>query len=108
MFFCLFLLCLFLYFVFHLAAKQAVDSEIKILGEIVQAEFIDTETGIWKNEPGTVLVSGLPEGTTENHLRIHFQKKINGGGEIEKVTILPGDEGALVYFEEIQGLSLTC
>ena len=50
-----------------------------------------------------ILVSGLPVGTTENSVYIHFQKKKNGGGEIERITLL--NEGkALVLFEDPKGL----
>ena len=50
-----------------------------------------------------ILVSGLPVGTTENSVYIHFQKKKNGGGEIERTTLL--NEGkALVLFEDPKGL----
>ena len=52
----------------------------------------------------TVVVSDLPEGTTESNVFIHFQKKRNGGGEVEKVTLLPGNE-AVVVFQEPEGLS---
>jgi hypothetical protein len=40
------------------------------------------------------VVSGLPEGATENGVHIHFQKKKNGGGEVKKVI-----------FERLGGLS---
>ena len=50
-----------------------------------------------------ILVFGLPVGTTENSVYIHFQKKKNGGGEIERITLL--NEGkALVLFEDPKGL----
>jgi hypothetical protein len=55
-----------------------------------------------KKETRRVLVSGLPEGTTENNVHIHFQKKKNGGGEIEKVELL-GEGKAIVVFEESRG-----
>ena len=50
-----------------------------------------------------ILVSGLPDGTAKNSVHIHFQKKKNGGGEIERITLL--NEGkALVLFEDPKGL----
>ena len=50
-----------------------------------------------------ILVSGLPVGTTENSVHIHFQKKKNGGGEVERIILL--NEGkALVLFEDPKGL----
>ena len=51
-----------------------------------------------------VLVSGLPVGTTENSVHIHFQKKKNGGGEIERITLLNDQGKALVLFEDPKGL----
>ena len=51
-----------------------------------------------------VLVSGLPEGETENSILIHFQKKKNGGGTVERVVML--NEGrSLVLFEDPEGWS---
>ena len=50
----------------------------------------------------TVLVSGLPEGFTENSVYIHFQKRKNGGGDIQKVEML-GEGKARVTFEDPQG-----
>ena len=51
----------------------------------------------------TILVSGLPEGVTENTVHIHFQKKKNGGDNVEKVTLLAGGK-ATVVFENPKGL----
>ena len=51
----------------------------------------------------TVMVSGLSEDATENGLHIHFQKKKNGGGDIEEITLLPRGK-ALVVFEDPEGL----
>ena len=44
-----------------------------------------------------VLVSGLPEGATKNQVHLHFQKIKNGGGEIERVTLLAGGKAAVVF-----------
>ena len=55
-----------------------------------------------KNEVRTVLVSDLPEEVTENNVCIHFQKKKNGGGEVEKVEMLGGGK-ARIIFEESEG-----
>lgn len=84
-------------------AKRVVATEIIIQGEIVDVELVDTEAGFWKKKSGTVLVSGLHEGITENHVHIHFQRKKNGGGEVKKLMLLPGKK-AMVVFEDIQGL----
>ena len=55
-----------------------------------------------ETELTTVEVSGLPDGSTENSVHIHFQKKKNGGGEVQKVEML-GDGKARVTFEDPQG-----
>ena len=49
-----------------------------------------------------VLVSGLSEGITENAVKIHFQKKRNGGGDVEKVNLLK-DGFAEIVFEKAEG-----
>ena len=54
----------------------------------------------------SLLVSGLPEGVTEKEITIHFQKKRNNGGEVEKVVVLSGST-AIVIFEDPEGL-LSC
>ena len=57
------------------------------------------------NEHGAkVLVSGLPEGATENSIYIHFMKKKHGGGFLERVVMLQGG-AALVVFEDPEGWS---
>ena len=57
------------------------------------------------NENGAkVLVSGLPEGATENSIHIHFQKKKHGGGIVERVVVLNKGR-ALVVFEDPEGWS---
>ena len=50
----------------------------------------------------TVMVSGLPEGSTENSVHIHFQKKKNGGGEVNKVEMLREGK-AMITFQDPQG-----
>ena len=50
----------------------------------------------------TVEISGLPVGCTKNSVLIHFQKRKNGGGEVEKVEML-GQGNARVIFEDPQG-----
>ena len=39
---------------------------------------------------------------TESNVHIHFQRKKNGGGEIERVTLLKGGK-AIVVFEDPKG-----
>ena len=87
-------------------ARRVVGTEVKILGKIVSVELIEEEVEIWNKESGRIFVSGLPEGVTENNIYIHFQKKKNGGGDIEKVELLPGGKHAMVMFEDCQGLSI--
>ena len=50
-----------------------------------------------------MLVSDLPEDATENTLHIYFQKRKNGGGEVESVTLLPEAGHALVVFDDPKG-----
>ena len=53
----------------------------------------------------SVLVKGLPPGTTSNDVTIYFQKTKNGGGEVEGVKLFSEKEGtAIVIFEEREGL----
>ena len=51
----------------------------------------------------TVIVYGLPEGSTENSVHIHFQKRKHGGGDIKKVEML-GEGKATVTFEDPEGM----
>ena len=55
-----------------------------------------------RKEARTILVSGFHKEATENSIYIHFQKKKNGGGEIEKVE-LKGEGKAMVTFEDPEG-----
>ena len=55
-----------------------------------------------RNEQKTILVSGLPEESTVSSVQIHFQKKKNGGGDIEEVELL-GQGKAIVVFEDCRG-----
>lgn len=89
-------------------AEQVVNTEQKIKGKVVRVKLvkgkIHTETVETSGkEFPTVLVTGLPEGTTENGVYIHFQKKRNGGGEIKEVKLRPGKNEATVVFEDIEG-----
>ena len=57
-------------------------------------------------ERGTVLqVTNFPSNTTTEALTIHFQRRKNGGGEVESVQMI-GDGVALVAFEEIEGMTV--
>ena len=55
-----------------------------------------------EKEARTVMVSGLPEGSTENSVHIHFQKKKYGGGEVATVMLLKEGK-AMVTFEDPRG-----
>jgi hypothetical protein len=83
--------------------------EVKRMGtnEVEKVEELRKEESGEKNETRTILVSGLPEGSTENSVYIHFQKKKNGGGEIEKVELL-GQGKAVVVFQETRGTLKEC
>ena len=54
-------------------------------------------------EESTVIVSGLPEGSTEKGVHIHFQKRKHGGGDIQIVEML-GEGKARVTFEDSRGM----
>ena len=75
--------------------------EVKLLGKETKSQMKTSQNGAatTEKEARTISVSGLPEDATERSVRIHFQNKKNGGGEIEKITILPGKK-ALVVFED--------
>lgn len=46
-----------------------------------------------------VLISGFPEGTTEEQLQIHFQsRRRSGGGDISAIEMREGE--AVITFEE--------
>ena len=86
-------------------AKRVAEREQIFKGKLLNVKLQSSETTIEAAEEDssekerTVLVSDLPEGTTESNVFIHFQKKNNGGGEVEKVTVLPGNV-AVVVFED--------
>ena len=85
-----------------LVAEKVVNGEHEIKGKVVQVELEKVESSATGCR--AVLVSGLPKGVTENNVYIYFQKKKNGGGEVEKVEML--EEGkARVVFEKPEGLS---
>ena len=65
-------------------------------------EKLRNEENFDENESTTVTVSGLPEGSTENSVNIHFQNKKNGGGDVEEVEML-GEGKAMITFEDPQG-----
>ena len=82
-------------------------------GTILEVKHLSTEMAkenVEKSEnnessgekESTVMVSGLPEGSTEKSVHIHFQKRKNGGGDIQKVEML-GKGKARVTFEDLQG-----
>ncbi len=97
-------------------AKNVVATDQYIKGKLVRVELIETEThedeersdnpDTSEKESRTVLVSGLPEGATENGVHIHFQKKKNSGGEILSVKLFPEKKEAIVVFEDPEGLSV--
>ena len=82
-------------------------------GKVLEVNHLSTEMAkenVEKSEnnessgekESTVIVSGLPKGSTENSVHIHFQKRKHGGGDIEKVEML-GEGKARVTFEDPEG-----
>lgn len=61
------------------------------------AEKSISEESVGRKEARTVFVSRLPEGVSGNGVHIHFQKKKNGGGEVENVKML-GEGKAVILF----------
>ena len=51
----------------------------------------------------TIRVSNLHDEATENSVKIYFQRKKNGGGEVTEVRMIPNSHEALVMFEEGEG-----
>ena len=70
--------------------------------ELQEAKVTSEKSGGDENVEKSILVCGLPDGVTWKEITIHFQKKKNGGGEIEKVIVLSGNT-ALVLFEDAGG-----
>ncbi|CAB4043974.1 poly [ADP-ribose] polymerase 14-like isoform X1 [Paramuricea clavata] len=89
-------------------AEKVVDTEQIIQGKQVRVELLKTETQATERivESATILVSGLPEGVTENRITMHFQKRRNGGGEVKKVQLSSDRKEATVTFDDPKGLLL--
>ena len=96
-------------------AQRVCLKDHNINGKRVEVTLVETEPNrnktseedaITENKSCTVLVSDLPEETTEYGVHIHFQKKKNGGGEIKTVTLVPEKKVATVVFEDIEGSCL--
>ena len=96
-------------------AQSVRSKDHNIKGKRVEVTLVETEPNrnktseedaITEDKSGIVLVSDLPEGTTENGVHIHFQKKKNGGGEIKNITLVPEKNVATVVFEDIEGSCL--
>ena len=83
-------------------AEEVVKTEQTFKGKVLNVKRLVKEKMSGNRESATVIVSGLPEGSTENSVHIHFQKKKNGGGDIEKVEML-GEGKARVTFEDPEG-----
>ena len=92
-------------------AKRVIEIHQVFKGKVLNVKLQETETNPNNEESErenseksrTIFVSGLPEGVTESDVRIHFQKKKNGGGEVKQVTVLPERNTALVVFEDPEG-----
>ena len=83
-------------------AEEVVKTEQTLKGKVLNVKRLVKEKMSGNRESATVTVSGLPEGSTENSVHIHFQKKKNGGGDIQKVKML-GEGKARVTFEDPKG-----
>ena len=99
--------------VLYLVTKTVVNTQQIFKGSILEVKHLSTEMAkenVEKSEnnessgkkESTVIVSGLPEGSTENSVHIHFQNKKHGGGDIQKVEML-GEGKAKVTFEDPRG-----
>ncbi|XP_046839026.1 interferon-induced 35 kDa protein homolog [Xenia sp. Carnegie-2017] len=76
-------------------AQKFANKKRQFQGKQLQVNLIIDE------KPGCVVkVEGLPDGVTEYTIAIHFQKKRNGGGEIEEVRLGPAKNEATVIFKE--------
>ena len=83
-------------------AEEVVKTKQTFKGEVLNVRRLVTEKMSGNRESATVIVSDLPEESTENSVHIHFQKRKNRGGEVKKVEML--EEGkAKVTFEDPQG-----
>ena len=92
---------------------MVVNTQQIFKGKVLEVNHLSTEMAkenVEKSEnnessgekESTVIVSGLPEGSTENSVHIHFQKRKHGGGDIQKVEML-GEGKARVTFEDPEG-----
>ncbi|XP_046839274.1 protein mono-ADP-ribosyltransferase PARP14-like isoform X3 [Xenia sp. Carnegie-2017] len=89
-------------FVDRTVAKRVLEVEQIFEATILNVQLEENE--LFQNvEIGKrkVLVSGLPEDITENAVKIHFQKKRNSGGDVEKVNLLK-DGFAEIVFEKAE------
>jgi hypothetical protein len=92
-------------------ASRVINSPQKLNNDVLEVRRPEKESVKTTNkgsaaekEARTVLVSGLPDGVSENNVFIHFQKKKNDGGEVVKVKML-GEGRAIVVFESPEGTS---
>ena len=79
--------------------------EVKLLRTEMEKENVEklrNKESSREKESATLIVSGLPEGSTKNNVHVHFQRKKNGGGEVKEVEIL-GEGKAMVTFEDLRG-----
>ena len=98
-------LCVFL------VAKRLVDTEQVFKGKVLDIKLQETKLKLNNEESErdnieksrTISVSNLPEGVKESDVHIHFQKKKNDGGEVERVTFFLERNTALVVFEDPEG-----
>ena len=77
---------------------------MKLLGREMKenVETLGNKENSGEKESTTVEVSGLPVGCTKSSVLIHFQKRKNGGGEVEKAEMLRQGK-ARVIFQDPRG-----
>lgn len=74
----------------------------KIAGSVVLQVEGDISEIDWTSISRSVIVSGFPAHTKLEDLIIHFQRRKNGGGDIEKI-ILSKKGTAVITFDEPEG-----
>ena len=52
----------------------------------------------------SIVIHGLPDGATENMVRVHFEINNNVVGPIKNVKVFPIKNAAMVVFEDLEGL----
>ena len=56
----------------------------------------------------SIVVSNIPPEVPGEQLLIHFQRKRNGGGEIDRICMIEADGNAVIIFDEADGKYRKC